>query len=78
MYPRPFRARVWVVCFADLGDSLVIEEVVKSMGVHLFCVSLSRNFRCVHYGCVVVLRDVNRLCIEVEERVVDLMEAIPN
>ena len=69
-------ARVRVVCPADLGDSAILEEVEKSVGVHLCSMSLSRDFRCGRYGCVVVLWDVNWLRIDVKEPVVDLVKIV--
>jgi hypothetical protein len=77
LYSGPFRARAWAVCSAYLGDFVVFEEVEKSMGLHFCFVSLSRSFRCVCYGCVVVLRNVCCLRIDIEEYAVDLVKVVP-
>ena len=77
LYPRQFRARVWVVRSADLCDSVVIEEVEEGVRIHLRRVSLSRSFRCCRNGCVIVLGEVHRFCIDVVESVVDLVESVP-
>ena len=76
LYPRPFRARVRAVCAADLGDSIVLEEVEEVVDGHNCYVAFSRSFRRIREDGVVVLRDLLWLRVDVEDRVVDFTEIV--